>query len=188
MRRNLGFKIMTKTTYTNVVLTLIVILLTGLFGNNCTNISPNSAVVNPQSSTQSNAKESITNELVIKTDKFEGVICLNFSEWGFVNESSSFWVPTKDQILQAEEAIEKYLKDTKPARSPELWQKLSLYKRQYVGIVVDGHHRIYCNFYCNDAPLSDKPVAVKDGGDCYFHFQYDIETKKFYNLSINGEA
>jgi hypothetical protein len=179
---------MTATTYTNVVLTLIAILTTGLLANNCTNTPPNNAVVSAQSNTQSNAKESITNEVVIKTDKFEGVICSNFSEWSFVNESNSFWIPTKDQILEAEDVIEKYLKDKPPTKSPKLWQKLTRYKRQYVGIVVDGSKRIYCNFYCEDRPLSDDPLAVKDGGDCFFRVEYDIEKRKPYNLLINGDA
>ncbi len=179
---------MITTTYTNGVLTLIVILLTGLFVNNCANASPDNVVVSVQPSTQSNVKESSTNEVVIKTDKFEGIICLNFSKWSFLNESNSFWIPTKDQILEAEDAIEKYLKDKPPTQSPKLWQKLTRYKRQYVGIVVGGSKRIYCNFYCDDRPLSDAPVAVRDGGDCFFRVEYDIKERKPYNLLINGSA
>jgi hypothetical protein len=183
------------TAYRNTVLTLIGVLLTGLSVNNCANNSPGSAkfetVVNAQSSPPANAKESITNEKesrIVKTDKFEGIICSNFSEWGFVNRSDSFWVPTKDQILEAEQAIERYLKDKPPTRSPKLWQKLTNYKRQYVGIVVDGQKRIYCNFYCGSESLSDKPVSVSDGGDCYFQVEYDIEDTTIYNLMVNGEA
>jgi hypothetical protein len=187
--------IMTTTTYKNVVLTLIGVLVIGLLVNNCANNSPDSAkfetVVNAQSRTQANAKESSTYEKetrIVKTDKFEGIICSNFSEWGFVNQSNSFWVPTKDQILEAEEAIEQYLKDKPPTKSPKLWQKLARYKRQYVGIVVDGHKRIYCNFYCGKESLSDKPISVEDGGDCFFQVEYDIKDRTIYNLMINGEA
>src|SRR5215203_2020993 len=186
---------MTTTAFRNVVLTLIGVLLTGFSVNNCSHNSPGNAkfetVVNAQSSPQANAEESITTEKesrIVKTDKFEGIICSNFSEWGFVNLSNSFWVPTKAQILEAEEAIEQYLKDKPPTRSPELWQKLTSYKRQYVGIVVDGHKRIYCNFYCGKESLSDKPISIEDGGDCFFQVEYDIEDTTIYNLMVNGKA
>ena len=98
------------------------------------------------------------------------------------------WIPTKEQVLEAEERIEQYLKENPNKKSPDLWRKLSKYKRQYVGIVVDGHKRIYCNFYCSDEPLSSKPYFVADGGDCYFQIEYDLKDKDCYNLIVNGEA
>lgn len=63
------------------------------------------------------------------------------------------------------------------------------YKRQYVGIVVDGHKRIFCNFFCaDDLPLSDKPFVVFDGGEWFFRIQYDLEDKKCYHFNANGYA
>ena len=129
-------------------------------------------------------QESIT----IKTDKIDGIICANLSEWKYRFENKKLWMPTKDQVLEAEKGIEQYLKDKPDSYSPNLWHKLSKYKRQYIGIVVKRHKRIFCNFYCSDEPLSSKPYFVKDGGDCYFQIEYDLKDKVCYNLSINGDA
>ena len=129
-------------------------------------------------------QESVT----IKTDKFEGIICANLSDWKNLLENKELWIPTKEQVFESEERIEQYLKDNPNKKSLNLWQELSKYKRQYVGIVVDGHKRIFCNFYCSDEPLSSKPYFVSDGGDCYFQIEYDLNNKNFYNLIVNGEA
>jgi len=122
----------------------------------------------------------------VKTDKVDGIICTNWAEWKFISKNKEFWTPTKEQVLQAEEGIEQNLKDNPPRESPNLWRKFSKYKRQYLGITVDGHKRIYCNFYCSGEPLSEHPVFYDDGGDCFFHVQYDVEEQKCYALSING--
>jgi len=130
----------------------------------------------------------VQESVIIKTDKIEGIICENLTEWKFIFENKELWIPTKEEILEAEEKIEQYLKDNPSKRSPELWRKLSKYKRQYVGVVVDGHKRIFCNFYCSDKPLDSKPYLVSDGGDCYFQIEYDLKDKDCYSLLINGEA
>ena len=131
---------------------------------------------------------SVQESITIKTDKIEGIICANLSEWKYRFEDKELWIPTKEQILEAEERIEQYLKDNPAKKSPDLWRKLSKYKRQYVGIVVDGHKRIFCNFYSSDEPLISKPYFVADGGDCYFQIEYDLKDKDCYNLIVNGEA
>lgn len=130
----------------------------------------------------------VPESIIIKTDKIDGVICANLSEWKFRFEDKDLWIPTKEQIFEAEEKIEQYLKDNPNKKSPDLWRKLSKYKRQYVGIVVDGHKRIFCNFFCSEKPLSPSPYLVDDGGDCYFQIEYDLKDKDCYNLLVNGEA
>jgi hypothetical protein len=124
----------------------------------------------------------------VKTDKIDGVICTNVADWKFRFKRNEFWNPTKDDVLKAEEQIETYLK-TDAKLYPNIWRKLPNYKRQYLGIIVNGHKRIFCNFFCfNDEPLTDKPVFWKDGGDCYFQIEYDLNDAKCYNLRVNGEA
>ena len=130
----------------------------------------------------------VQESIIIKTDKIEGIICANLSEWKYRFEDKELWIPTKEQILESEERIEQYLKQNPDNYSPDLWRKLSKYKRQYVGIVVDGHKRIFCNFYCSNKVLSPNPYFVRDGGDCYFQIEYDLKDKDCYNLSINGDA
>ena len=91
-------------------------------------------------------------------------------------------------MLDAEAEIERFLKDKPPAQSPNLWQKLPRYKRQYVGFIVKGHKRIFCNFYCTEEPLDCKPVVYADGGACFFRIEYDVEGQKVVKIDFNGEA
>lgn len=126
--------------------------------------------------------------LLVETDRVKGVIVTDTKQWEFMFEGKEFWTPTKGQALEAEEVVEKFLKEKRPAQSPELWQKLTRYKRQYVGYVADGRKRIHVNFYCSEEPLTSKPVLYDDGGDCFFQVDYDVEGRKVEKLSINGEA
>ena len=126
--------------------------------------------------------------MIVKTDRSEGIICTNFSDWSFWLKGKEFWTPTKEQVLKAEEKIKEYLKHNSPGHAPDLWQDLPKYKRQYVGIIVDGHKRIFCNFYRWDRPLSSKPVFVLDGGADFFQLEYDLEDRKCYNFRTNGYA
>lgn len=126
--------------------------------------------------------------LTIETDKVKGIICTDSKQWDFMLKGKEFWMPTKEQVLDAEAKIERFLKDKPPAQSPDLWQKLPHYKRQYVGFIINGHKRIFCNFYCSEEPLSCKPVVYEDGGDCFFQIEYNIEKKQVDKISINGEA
>ena len=124
----------------------------------------------------------------IKTERIEGVICTNFSDWTFMVKAKEFWTPTKEQVMKAEEKIEEYLKNNPVSNAHDLWRKLPDYKRQYVGVIVDGHKRIFCNFYCWNKRLSDKPVFVFDGGACFFRIEYDVDNQKCYNFETNGDA
>ena len=128
--------------------------------------------------------------ITIETDKVKGIICTDAKQWEFMFKGKELWAPTKEQVLEAETEIERFLKDKPPVQSPNLWQKLPRYKRQYVGFIIDGHKRIFCNFYCSrlEEPLTCKPVMVADGGDCFFQLEYDVEGEKVEKLQINGVA
>jgi len=126
----------------------------------------------------------------VKTDKIDGLICTNFADWKFMFTTTEFWTPTKDDVLAAENQIEAFLKKESKPHAANLWRKLPDYKRQYLGIVVNGHKRIFCNFYCRShrIPLDDKPVLVEDGGECFFRIQYDLNDKQCYDFNVNGYA
>jgi hypothetical protein len=127
----------------------------------------------------------------IKTDKIEGVICTNFAAWKSIVPATEFWTPTKDDVLAAEPQIEAYLKrDSKNLRTPDLWHKLPGYKRQYIGIVVNGHRRIFCRFFCvfPTGPLNDQAFWVEDGGECFFRIEYDLDDQQCYNFKANAYA
>ncbi len=132
----------------------------------------------------------------VKTAEFEGAIVPQEQGAAFdrgigrISGADGYWTPQKDQVLKLEESIETELRQIAPLQSPNLWEKLSQYKRQYLGILRDGRLKIYANFFCSDdiADWREQPVLVLDGGDCFFHLVYDLDTGAFSELSINGEA
>lgn len=66
------------------------------------------------------------------------------------------------------------------------------YYRQYVGVVVDGRRLIYVNAYAADEPLEGlKTTPVTgwcDGGESAWGVLYDAESKRFFDLAVNGLA
>lgn len=132
----------------------------------------------------------------VKIGKAEGVIVPRERGAEFVKalsgkEAKEYWTPTKDDVRQLEEKLEFYLRRVSDRRSPALWSKLKDYRRQYAGIVENGRRKIYANFFCKTAQITDwkmNPVAVEDGGDCFFQIKYDMDAGTFSNLYINGDA
>ncbi|HUQ31384.1 MAG TPA: hypothetical protein VM095_04655 [Pyrinomonadaceae bacterium] len=158
----------------------LIVFLSGMFG-----------VVMCQ---QSRAKTDESFE-VIKTDEFEGVIITREKAMDFMKAFSGLdekgaWTPGRSSVLKLEERIEAYLKKAAAKRSPALWSKLAKYKRQYVGVMRNGRKVIFVNFFCDafDADWKNNPVAVDDGGDCFFNLLYDPGSYAFSDLQINGEA
>ena len=70
--------------------------------------------------------------------------------------------------------------------------KLSGYRRQYVPIInKKGQKEIWINFFCDDIENDDwknKIITVEDGGNCYYNIKINLNTKKYYELEINGNA
>ena len=103
-----------------------------------------------------------------------------------------YWSPSEEDILNLEGKLDSFLRENADQfkRQPPVWEQLDQYKRQYVGVVVNGKQIIHGNFFCNDAGMDWKKdwVFVMDGGDCFFQLQYDVESETFLNLSVNGEA
>jgi hypothetical protein len=99
----------------------------------------------------------------------------------------AYWTPSEAEVAALEAAAEDFIEEQ---GYDQISNWLDQYRRQYVGVEVDGRRRIYANFFCQVSGVDwkDEPVFVLDGGDCYFHFEYDPETGKFLNLQVNGES
>jgi hypothetical protein len=131
----------------------------------------------------------------IKTEKFEGVIVPAARAAEFVKsltgyEGKGHWTPGREDVFKFEARIEAHLRKATDKRSPALWKKLSNYRRQYAGVEVEGRKLLYANFFCDtfNGEWKNRPVAVEDGGDCFFQIKYDLHTGAFTDLQINGEA
>ena len=70
--------------------------------------------------------------------------------------------------------------------------QFSEYKVQFVGVIVDGKRRVYCNFFpSREEYFKDwdtEVISVDDGGSWFWQIEYDIETNKCFNFMGNGYA
>jgi hypothetical protein len=133
---------------------------------------------------------------------YDGVIVPHTAAPDFFNavdgaEQPGYWTPSPAQIIQLEDDLWYYLmpppwSENQVSPVPaEIWQNLSTYHRQYAGFVTeDGHRQIMVNFFCGayTGSWQTQPVAVLDGGACFFRITYDLTTGNFSDLRINGEA
>jgi hypothetical protein len=65
------------------------------------------------------------------------------------------------------------------------------YYRQYLAVSMGGKRKIYVNALCTidqDTNWRKRLIVVADGGKCFWHAMYDVSTRKFSELSVNGRA
>ena len=68
---------------------------------------------------------------------------------------------------------------------------LGNYRRQYVGIIVDGEKRIWCNSFFSDGSFPDwerVPVDVDGGGKHFWQIEYDLLKDECMNFYVHGES
>lgn len=132
-----------------------------------------------------------------KTKDFDVAI---FSEDynGIIEEQERF-SPTKNEVLEAEEALNKDLaelnfKKPNQSSSPVIHENLKKYKRQYFGYFNEkGEKILFINCFWNDKKDTEKSllngeVRVFDGGSYFWQVEYNLTTKKLFNLQVNGYA
>jgi hypothetical protein len=127
----------------------------------------------------------------ISTGGVEGVI-FPASQANFVGDATgrkglTCWTPSKSDVAGAFPRIQAFLK----SEAPSIASRLSQYRCQYFGIIVEEKKRIYCNFFhreCGIANWKSKPLFVRGGGDWFFQLEYDLESEKCLDLRINGGA
>jgi len=100
--------------------------------------------------------------------------------------SPAYWTPEKADVIDFENRLGAYLRGKAPANS-KLRKDLRAYRRQYIGIVQKERRLIFTNFFCetNRQDWTRKPIAVDDGGDCFFQLQFDPEKHVFSGLVIH---
>jgi hypothetical protein len=141
---------------------------------------------------------------LIETPEYTGVIFSEnrASEWSFLFDEAStrFWEPSIDDVSSAEECIRRFLvsvQDDPKAyafqkeNAPYILENLEEYRRQYVGIVVDGEKRIWINSFFSDDSYPDwtrSPVYVLDGGNHFWQIEYILLKDECINFYVHGEA
>jgi len=133
---------------------------------------------------------------LILTDEFEGVIFsreraeqMNLALF-LGSTLEGYWTPGEADIMELEGGLESYLQQEVSQDHPDILQRLPEYKRQYFGLVESGRREIYANFFCMASVADWKRnfVMVLDGGDCFFHVKYDVNTDAFFDLYVQGES
>src|SRR5262249_42605210 len=102
------------------------------------------------------------------------------------------WTPDLHAVTEFERGLREFVRHARPAEAPELYKKLDQYKRQYIGIVVDGRNEelsvfFFCHIDDEDAYRS-RFIMVSDGGSCFFDVRFNVRTREYLRLSVNGEA
>jgi hypothetical protein len=120
--------------------------------------------------------------------------------------SSGFWDPTAEDVLHAESRIVDAvdLAAHRPEAAPadlarpgflaemgQVARFLPDYRAQVVGLVVEGHRRLYFNVFISDGPRESVPtewVEVDDGGISFWRIQYDLDDDRCLGFECNGYA
>lgn len=78
-----------------------------------------------------------------------------------------------------------------PIKKKNFIIELKNYQRQYVAVKnVRGEKEVWVNCFCatfDDGWKSDI-YMVSDGGNCFFELKINIDTKKYYDFMVNGDA
>ena len=111
---------------------------------------------------------------------------------GKVNEG---WLPTAEQILQAETLLPKFVRSNGRPKGP-----LSYFYRQYLGVVIGDKRLIYVNVFprwlierdelSGIAPSNWRTAFINicDGGESFWGALYDPKTSRFSSPRFNEAA
>ena len=125
----------------------------------------------------------------VYTHRPDGVIVPASKGGDFYHDKQfhDFITPTEADVARLEAALPAFIREYDP--KTDLDRRLPTYRRQYVGILVQGHRRIWVHGFCRDSTNVDwrtQGFVVLDGGDCYFQAEYDIERHEFVSFATNG--
>jgi len=106
-----------------------------------------------------------------------------------LGKAEAFWEPSVSDLIPLEEKLVSFVKKNASQVSPNQWEQLEKYKRQYAGIIRNGKKSIYVNLFPYMGERVEwrrQTVIVCDGGPSFFGVEYDIESKLFTHIAYNG--
>jgi len=128
-------------------------------------------------------------------------------------EARDYWTPSAADVAEMESRLrsalvrQRHADDRQQGRSKGGWrdlhvfrshhigqilEHLAAYRRQYVGIVVQGEKRLFVNCFRGDpqrhSSWRQQLVDVDDGGLDYWRIQYRVDRKRFLEVDINSDA
>ncbi|MEN3369080.1 MAG: hypothetical protein V7609_1223 [Verrucomicrobiota bacterium] len=152
------------------------------------------------SSTYAKGRGGFTEFTPVKILGKKGVIVTQ----AFLRESGypadGFWKPKKSHLREVERALPTFLRKEMQSRPlGELSEVIALapkYRRQYVGMILNGRKVIWVNCIPQKSENGVDPFAnwnreivdVSDGGSGFWGVIYDVEKHSFERLILNGSA
>lgn len=93
----------------------------------------------------------------------------------------------EEEVLEAEARLAGFLRRKAP---PEITEHLHLYRRQYVGVLLEGRRALYVNSFLgerlNATDWRTYFVEVCGGGVRAWGVVYDLERGKFEQFQVNA--
>src|SRR5512139_3195229 len=88
------------------------------------------------------------------------------------------WTPTIQDVLDAEKHLDEYLLSSKHPQASRIYNRISSYKRQYIGYLEDKRRLVCVNALSGDYTDRNEKwrheyIWVKDGGSNFFQAIYD---------------
>jgi hypothetical protein len=131
----------------------------------------------------------------IKTPDYEGVVLAvkSVGQTGMTSvgkaQLDGTWVPNAGDVAAFESGLAAHMTKSVPPASKDLPSKLKSYKRQWFGVTAGTRKLIFGNFFCRETSgWEEGVIMVDDGGDCYFQVFYDVTSREYLGLMINGNA
>jgi hypothetical protein len=141
---------------------------------------------------------------LIETAGYTGVVISvdGASEFSylFAQATTEFWEPSIHDVSRAESCSKRFLASVTSDPNLDAYQKeklsfildnLESYRRQYVGTIVDGEKRIWCNsfFSAESFPNWERvPVDVDGGGNRFWQIEYNLPKDECINFNVHGES
>lgn len=100
------------------------------------------------------------------------------------------WTPSESDIANVEKRLVDVSKMQRPGQQEAIPEPRS-FRRQYVGIIVDGKHLIYLNAFPTEAAERNWRTHftdVCDGGSAFWGVIFDPTSGQFSDLRTNGIA
>jgi hypothetical protein len=114
-------------------------------------------------------------------------MALDATHW--IQVTGGSWQPTATMLSELEAALQPALAPA--ARNRGRLPKWNEYTFQYQGrTTLLGQKFVYVNAFCRQEghSLDRDWVSVLDGGACFFTAKYDPDSKRVYDLHVNGVA
>jgi hypothetical protein len=109
-------------------------------------------------------------------------------------KDKEFFKPNKSEIQIAKKQETHYLDSLGKVNKKKLFRhEKNQYFRQYLGYIDDrGDKVILINAFCESNYSKEELTRiweiVLDGGECYYQIEVNLNTKKCFKFSINGDS